>query len=143
MPSSWSRLGSCSILWRCCCAGLKIRVINSQVYIQTFRALGATAVAMDPSELYLALQQGVVRWSDLTILQGLQLLPEARGKQTLFDNCLSCHGFQSKMAAVVTDEDGWKSVVAATVETSCSRSSRTRPLELIRGVIARITPVSL
>jgi tripartite ATP-independent transporter DctP family solute receptor len=42
------------------CAGLKIRVINSQVYIQTFRALGATAVAMDPSELYLALQQGVV-----------------------------------------------------------------------------------
>jgi hypothetical protein len=33
-----------------------------------------------------ALQQGVVRWSDLTILQGLQLLPEARGKQTLFDN---------------------------------------------------------
>lgn len=42
------------------CAGLKIRVINSQVYIQTFRSLGATAVAMDPSELYLALQQGVV-----------------------------------------------------------------------------------
>jgi tripartite ATP-independent transporter DctP family solute receptor len=42
------------------CAGLKIRVINSQVYIQMFRALGATAVAMDPSELYLALQQGVV-----------------------------------------------------------------------------------
>ncbi len=34
------------------CAGLKIRVINSQVYIQMFRALGATAVAMDPSELY-------------------------------------------------------------------------------------------
>jgi tripartite ATP-independent transporter DctP family solute receptor len=42
------------------CTGLKLRVINSQVYIQTFRALGATAVAMDPSELYLALQQGVV-----------------------------------------------------------------------------------
>jgi C4-dicarboxylate-binding protein DctP len=42
------------------CSGLKLRVINSQVYIQTFRALGATAVAMDPSELYLALQQGVV-----------------------------------------------------------------------------------
>jgi C4-dicarboxylate-binding protein DctP len=42
------------------CAGLKIRVINSPVYIETFRALGATAVAMDPSELYLSLQQGVV-----------------------------------------------------------------------------------
>src|SRR4029450_5656534 len=54
-----------------------------------------------------ALQATPVRWTDLTILQGLQLLPEARGKQTLFDNCLSCHGFQSKMAAVTTDEDGW------------------------------------
>ncbi len=42
------------------CRGLKIRVINSQAYMQTFRALGANPVAMDPSELYLALQQGVV-----------------------------------------------------------------------------------
>jgi C4-dicarboxylate-binding protein DctP len=42
------------------CKGLKLRVINSQVYMQTYRALGAVPVAMDPSELYLALQQGVV-----------------------------------------------------------------------------------
>ena len=42
------------------CQGLKLRVINSPVYLQTFRALGANPVAMDPSELYLALQQGVV-----------------------------------------------------------------------------------
>lgn len=42
------------------CKGLKVRVINSQVYMQAFRALGANPVAMDPSELYLALQQGVV-----------------------------------------------------------------------------------
>lgn len=42
------------------CKGLKIRVINSQVYMAAFRALGANPVAMDPSELYLALQQGVV-----------------------------------------------------------------------------------
>jgi TRAP-type transport system periplasmic protein len=40
--------------------GMKIRVINSQVYMAAFRALGANPVAMDPSELYLALQQGVV-----------------------------------------------------------------------------------
>jgi tripartite ATP-independent transporter DctP family solute receptor len=40
--------------------GLKLRVINSEVYMATFRALGASPVAMDPSELYLALQQGVV-----------------------------------------------------------------------------------
>jgi len=42
------------------CQGLKLRVINSQVYIQTFRAMGASTVALDPSELYVALQQGVV-----------------------------------------------------------------------------------
>jgi C4-dicarboxylate-binding protein DctP len=42
------------------CQGLKLRVINSQVYIQTFRALGASTVALDPSELYVSLQQGVV-----------------------------------------------------------------------------------
>ncbi|TCR63994.1 TRAP transporter substrate-binding protein [Bosea sp. BK604] len=40
--------------------GLKLRVINSEVYMATFKALGASPVAMDPSELYLALQQGVV-----------------------------------------------------------------------------------
>jgi C4-dicarboxylate-binding protein DctP len=42
------------------CKGLKVRVINSQVYMQTFRALGCNPVAMDPSELYQALQQGVI-----------------------------------------------------------------------------------
>jgi C4-dicarboxylate-binding protein DctP len=42
------------------CQGLKLRVINSPVYLATFRALGANPVAMDPSELYLAVQQGVV-----------------------------------------------------------------------------------
>ena len=42
------------------CVGLKLRVINSQVYIESFRALGASTVALDPSELYVSLQQGVV-----------------------------------------------------------------------------------
>ena len=42
------------------CAGLKLRVINSQVYIQAFRALGASTVAMDPAELYVSMQQGVI-----------------------------------------------------------------------------------
>lgn len=40
--------------------GLKLRVINSPIYVAAFQALGANTVAMDPSELYLALQQGVV-----------------------------------------------------------------------------------
>ena len=79
-------------------------------YRLSVRALGTRSepksgitLAADGSAAHdFALQTAPVRWSDLTILQGLQLLPEARGKQTLFDNCLSCHGFQSKMAAVTT-----------------------------------------
>jgi len=55
-----------------------------------------------------ALQQGAVRWSDLTILQACSYCRRRAASRTLFDNCLSCHGFQSKMAAVVTDEDGWR-----------------------------------
>src|SRR6267142_3029702 len=58
-----------------------------------------------------ALQTGMVRWTDISIYQGLELLPEARGKRVLAENCLGCHGFQSKMAATVRDEDGWRSRV--------------------------------
>ena len=44
--------------------GMKIRVIASQVYIETFRLLGANPVALDTSEVYLALQQHVVEAMD-------------------------------------------------------------------------------
>ncbi len=40
--------------------GMKIRVMPTPVYIDTFKALGALPVAMGSSELYLALQMGVV-----------------------------------------------------------------------------------
>ena len=56
----------------------------------------------------LALQKGLVRWSDLSIYQGTKLLPEARGKDLLFTHCMACHGFESRMAAVTRDEDGWR-----------------------------------
>src|ERR1700674_1559960 len=58
-----------------------------------------------------ALAPTAVRWTDISIYQGLELLPEARGKKTLAETCLSCHGFQSKMAATVRDEDGWRGAV--------------------------------
>lgn len=40
--------------------GLKIRLQPNETHLQTFRALGANAVAMDVKELYSAMQQGVV-----------------------------------------------------------------------------------
>jgi len=55
-----------------------------------------------------ALQKGLVRWSDISMWQGMKLLPEARGKELLFTHCMACHGFESRMAAVVRNEDGWR-----------------------------------
>jgi cytochrome c5 len=60
----------------------------------------------------LALQQGMVRWSDISMHQGKKLLPDGRGKEELFTHCMACHGFESRMAAVVRDEDGWRDRVA-------------------------------
>ena len=40
--------------------GLKVRVINSPVFMETFRSLGANPVGLDASEMYLALQQKTV-----------------------------------------------------------------------------------
>jgi virginiamycin B lyase len=56
----------------------------------------------------IALQKSFVRWSDLSIWQGKTLLPDARGKDLLFTHCMACHGFESRMAAVTRDEDGWR-----------------------------------
>ena len=58
-----------------------------------------------------ALQNGAVRWTEISILQGIQLLPNARGKDVLVNDCMSCHGFQGKMAATARDHDGWRSRV--------------------------------
>jgi virginiamycin B lyase len=55
-----------------------------------------------------ALQNGVVRWSDISLYQGEQLLPDTKGKTDLFKTCFACHGFESRMAAVTRDESGWR-----------------------------------
>jgi hypothetical protein len=40
--------------------------------------------------------------------QGIQLLPEERGKNLFFIHCMACHGFETRMAAVKRNEDGWR-----------------------------------
>jgi virginiamycin B lyase len=55
-----------------------------------------------------ALKEGTVRWSDLSIDQARILLPPNAGKDLLFKDCFICHGFQTRMAAVPRDLDGWK-----------------------------------
>jgi virginiamycin B lyase len=54
-----------------------------------------------------ALQKGLVRWSDISYVQGAKLLPDVRGKELFFTHCTACHGFESRMAAVKRDPDGW------------------------------------
>src|SRR6266446_3322708 len=80
-----------------------------------FKADPKTGITLNPDQNLtqdLALQQGVVRWSDISMHQGKKLLPEARGKEELFTHCMACHGFESRMAAVVRDEDGWRDRVS-------------------------------
>jgi virginiamycin B lyase len=55
-----------------------------------------------------ALQSTPVRWADLSFYQGQKLLPDDRGKDLLFTHCFACHGFESRMASVTRDEDGWR-----------------------------------
>ena len=62
-----------------------------------------------------ALKQGTVRWSDLNLYQGKQLMPDGKGKDVLSTNCFICHGFQTRMAAVRRDERP----AGATASTTC------------------------
>src|SRR5258708_34629176 len=80
-----------------------------------FKADPKTGITLGPDQNLtqdLSLQQGMVRWSDISMHQGKKLLPEARGKEELFTHCMACHGFESRMAAVVRDEDGWRDRVS-------------------------------
>jgi virginiamycin B lyase len=57
------------------------------------------------------LQKDAVRWADLTIYQGLQLFPEGKGRNTFVTQCIGCHGFESRMASVRRDAEGWRDSV--------------------------------
>src|SRR6267143_7183313 len=63
------------------------------------------------------LQKGAVRWSDLSQYQGEKLFPDAKGKDLLVGRCFACHGFQSRMAPVRRDEEGWRDRVNYMMES--------------------------
>jgi virginiamycin B lyase len=69
---------------------------------------GVKLAAEDNAAQDFALQKGLVRWNDISMWQGTKLLPDARGKDLLFTHCMACHGFESRMASVVRNEDGWR-----------------------------------
>jgi virginiamycin B lyase len=75
----------------------------------------------EPASLDFALQPGKVRWSDLSTYQGKELLPEGKGKDILTRNCFACHEFQSRMAGVKRDLEGWNQAVHFMLDTRHAR----------------------
>jgi len=69
---------------------------------------GVTLTADQSVALDFALATGVVRWNELSIYQAKKLWPEENAKQQIFTKCFICHGFQTRMASVRRDADGWR-----------------------------------
>ena len=83
---------------------VQIRAVGYRAEPQT----GVNLAADQTTSLDFALQKGVVRWNDTSQYQAKQLWPAARAKDLIFTNCSICHGFQTRMASVTRDEDGWR-----------------------------------
>jgi len=71
-----------------------------------------TLTADQNASLDFALQKGPVRWNEISQSQAKQLWPPAKGKDLLFAHCNICHQFQSRIASVPRDADGWKDRIA-------------------------------
>jgi virginiamycin B lyase len=116
---------------------VKIRAIGYKAPPQG----GVNLAADGNASIDFALEKGIVRWSDLTLYQGKQLLPQGTGRDTLFGNCFICHGFQTRMAAVRRDEEGWRDRVNyMRVSMAFQLSSRVTDEEA-DGLISYLTSV--
>ena len=81
-----------------------------QVRATGFRAEPKSGVALTADQNFAAdfsMQPGIVRWNELSIYQAKKLWPEDHAKQIIFTRCFICHGFQTRMASVRRDADGW------------------------------------
>ncbi len=78
---------------------------------------GLTLTADQTVSVDFAMQPGIVRWNELSIYQAKKLWPEEKAKETIFTKCFICHGFQTRMASVTRDADGWKARVQFMRET--------------------------
>ena len=73
---------------------------------------GVTLAADQNLSMDFALQKGVVRWNEISFYQAMQLWPEAKGKSLIREHCLICHQFQTRIASVTRDADGWADRIA-------------------------------
>ncbi len=82
-----------------------------QIKATGFRAepkSGVTLTADQSVSLDFTVAAAPVRWNELSIYQAEKLWPDEKAKETIFSRCFICHGFQTRMASVRRDEDGWK-----------------------------------
>jgi len=56
----------------------------------------------------LALGKSNIQWKEISIFQAKRLWPDDKGKELIFSRCFICHGFQTRMASVRRDADGWR-----------------------------------
>ena len=73
---------------------------------------GVSLTETQNADLDFSLQKAPVRWNEISQYQASQLWPPAKGKDLLFAHCNICHQFQSRMASVRRDLDGWRDRVA-------------------------------
>ena len=86
-----------------------------QIRATGFRADPRTGVALTADQnasMDFSLQKAAVRWNEISQNQAAQLWPAAKGKDLLFGHCNICHQFQSRIASVGRDLDGWKDRIA-------------------------------
>lgn len=81
-----------------------IRAPGYRVDAQT----GVKIAAGQNTPLDFTLQQGKVRWNDISVYQAGKLWPAAPAKDKIFNTCFTCHAFQTRMASVTRDSEGWQ-----------------------------------
>ena len=55
----------------------------------------------------MAMQKSPVQWNEISIYQAGKLWPASPVKDKIFATCFTCHGFQTRMASVQHDAEGW------------------------------------
>ena len=72
----------------------------------------ATVTAAQTLTLDIKAAPAPLKWTEISMHQGRLLLPDAKGKQIMFQNCFACHGFESRMAGRAPHEqDEWRALV--------------------------------
>jgi virginiamycin B lyase len=74
--------------------------------------VGITLTADQNASFDFSLEKAIVRWNDISQYQAAQLWPPAKGKDLIFAHCNICHQFQTRIASVRRDLDGWKDRIA-------------------------------